>query len=76
PAGAVAQTHVRAVAALVTGWRGQGPVHLPGRVAVRRTCGRLALRAEPPSTGRDVVAREGTADDAGPGARPRGDGHR
>lgn len=50
PAGAVSRAHVRAAAALVTDWRGQGPAHLPGRVAVRRTCGRLAVRAEPPPT--------------------------
>jgi tRNA(Ile)-lysidine synthase len=36
--------HLRAVDALVTGWRGQGPVDLPGRVAVARVSGRLVLR--------------------------------
>ncbi|SDD07702.1 tRNA lysidine(34) synthetase TilS [Auraticoccus monumenti] len=35
-----AHTHVLAVDALVTGWRGQGPVHVPG-VTVRRVDGRL-----------------------------------
>lgn len=50
PAGSVTRAHVAAVAALVTDWRGQGPVHLPGRVAASRACGRLALRAAPPST--------------------------
>lgn len=41
PAGSLTREHVLAVDALVTGWRGQGPLHLPGRVVVRRTCGRL-----------------------------------
>nr|WP_205693510.1 tRNA lysidine(34) synthetase TilS [Cellulomonas sp. IC4_254] len=50
PAGSVTRAHVAALAALVTAWRGQGPVHLPGRVAASRACGRLALRAAPPST--------------------------
>jgi tRNA(Ile)-lysidine synthase len=55
PAGSVTRAHVAAVAALVTDWRGQGPVHLPGRVAASRACGRLALRAAPPSTDPDDV---------------------
>ncbi|MFG1675666.1 tRNA lysidine(34) synthetase TilS [Micromonospora sp. NPDC049282] len=33
--------HVAALDALVTGWRGQGPVHLPGGRQVRRQAGRL-----------------------------------
>lgn len=57
PAGAVTRAHVAAVAALVTDWRGQGPVHLPGRVAASRACGRLALRAASPSTDPDDVVR-------------------
>lgn len=59
PAGSVTRAHVAAVAALVTHWRGQGPVHLPGRVAASRACGRLALRAAPPSAdpGGGVPAR-------------------
>ncbi|WP_217615788.1 ATP-binding protein, partial [Cellulomonas sp. GbtcB1] len=57
PAGSVTRAHVAAVAALVTHWRGQGPVHLPGRVAATRACGRLALRAAPPSTDPDDVVR-------------------
>ncbi|MCG7287418.1 tRNA lysidine(34) synthetase TilS [Cellulomonas sp. ACRRI] len=63
PAGSVTRAHVAAVAALVTDWRGQGPVHLPGRVAASRACGRLALRAASPSTDPGDVVR------AGPGAR-------
>ncbi|MFC7407073.1 tRNA lysidine(34) synthetase TilS [Georgenia alba] len=42
-AGALAAVHVEAVEALVTDYHGQGPVHLPGPVVVRRTCGRLAF---------------------------------
>lgn len=63
PAGSVTRAHVVAVAALVTDWRGQGPVHLPGRVAAWRACGRLALRAASPSSVPGDVVR------AGPGAR-------
>ena len=36
--------HLDAVDALLTRWRGQGPVDLPGRVAVVRASGRLGLR--------------------------------
>lgn len=50
PPGAVTREHVRALAGLVVDWHGQGPLHLPGRVGASRTCGRLALRVEPPST--------------------------
>ena len=35
--------HVEAVDALVTGWHGQGPLELPGRVTARRECGRLQI---------------------------------
>ena len=37
------QAHVRAVDALLTSWRGQGPVHLPG-VTITRTAGLLHAR--------------------------------
>ncbi|MFZ5870459.1 MAG: tRNA lysidine(34) synthetase TilS [Actinomycetota bacterium] len=43
PAGSLTREHVLRVAALVTDWHGQGPVHLPGRVVVARRCGRLAV---------------------------------
>jgi tRNA(Ile)-lysidine synthase len=49
PPGALARTHLLAAAGLVTRWHGQGPVHLPGGVRVSRGCGRLTLRAEPPT---------------------------
>ncbi|TQL01717.1 tRNA lysidine(34) synthetase TilS [Cellulomonas sp. SLBN-39] len=43
PSGSVARSHVLALDALVVGWHGQGPAHLPGRVVARRACGRLYL---------------------------------
>lgn len=36
PPAALAQRHVVALDALVTGWHGQGPVHLPGAILVAR----------------------------------------
>lgn len=47
PAGALSRAHVLAVDALVTDWRGQGPVALPGGIAASRACGRLALTTAP-----------------------------
>jgi tRNA(Ile)-lysidine synthase len=41
---AVTSTHVEALRALIEQWSGQGPVDLPGGVAVRRTQGRLCVR--------------------------------
>ncbi|MFB9238511.1 tRNA lysidine(34) synthetase TilS [Plantactinospora siamensis] len=38
---ALSHRHVRALDALVTGWRGQGPTHLPGAIRVARRAGRL-----------------------------------
>jgi len=43
PAGTLAAVHIESVDALVTGWRGQGPLHLPGPVVVHRADGRLAF---------------------------------
>jgi tRNA(Ile)-lysidine synthase len=45
PAGSLNREHVLGVDALLTSWHGQGPLDLPGRVSVRRTCGRLELRS-------------------------------
>lgn len=83
PAGALGLAHVQAADALVTAWRGQGPVHLPGRVAVSRACGRLALHAGPPPDEADGDGARGT-DEGGPAGRQapaaqatqRGDRHR
>jgi tRNA(Ile)-lysidine synthase len=41
PAGALSAAHVEALEALVARWHGQGPVHLPGGLLVRRTGGVL-----------------------------------
>ena len=43
PAGTLAAVHIEAVDALITDWRGQGPLHLPGPVVVHRADGRLAF---------------------------------
>ena len=61
PPGALARVHVLAVDALVTDWRGQGPVHLPGGRVASRACGRLYL-------GLPLAAG------GGPDARPRARG--
>lgn len=44
PGGALTRDHLRSVAALVTDWRGQGPVDLPGGVRATRKSGRLLLQ--------------------------------
>ena len=44
PSGALARTHVLELDRLLTAWRGQGPLHLPGGVLARRDCGTLVLR--------------------------------
>ncbi|WP_433371648.1 tRNA lysidine(34) synthetase TilS [Actinoplanes sp. CA-142083] len=38
---ALSHRHVEALDALITDWRGQGPVHLPGAIRVARVRGRL-----------------------------------
>ena len=43
PAGALGRRHVLAVDALITRWRGQGAVRLPGGVVAGRACGRVVL---------------------------------
>ena len=43
PAGDLKAGHVEGVDALITDWHGQGPLQLPGRVTVRRECGRLLI---------------------------------
>jgi tRNA(Ile)-lysidine synthetase-like protein len=45
PPGSVSASHVRRVTRLVTDWRGQGAVALPGGVEAYRDCGRLCLRS-------------------------------
>ncbi|SFP18415.1 tRNA(Ile)-lysidine synthase [Geodermatophilus dictyosporus] len=50
----LALVHLTAVDALLTGWRGQGPVTLPGGAEALRTSGRLVLR---PAGCRGATAR-------------------
>ena len=47
PAGSINWDHVSLVEALVTRWRGQGALSLPGGVKVERISGRLSLLAQP-----------------------------
>ena len=47
PEGSITADHVAATEALVTAWRGQGPLSLPGGVKVERISGRLSLLAQP-----------------------------
>ncbi|WP_018385823.1 tRNA lysidine(34) synthetase TilS [Wenjunlia vitaminophila] len=44
PAGSLFAQHIEEVDRLVTGWHGQGPLHLPGGVEADRRCGRLFFR--------------------------------
>ena len=43
PAGSLTAEHIEAVEALVTDWKGQGAVSLPGGVTAARISGRLSL---------------------------------
>jgi tRNA(Ile)-lysidine synthase len=43
PAGSLSAEHLEPIEALVTAWKGQGPVSLPGGVTVTRISGRLSL---------------------------------
>jgi len=47
PAGALASSHVGHLDALVTRWRGQGGVDLPGGIRALRRCGKLLFVREP-----------------------------
>ncbi|WP_338677476.1 tRNA lysidine(34) synthetase TilS [Streptomyces sp. SCSIO 30461] len=44
PAGSLFARHVEEVERLITGWRGQRAINLPGRVEARRQGGRLVIR--------------------------------
>jgi tRNA(Ile)-lysidine synthase len=44
PSGSLFARHVEEVDRLVTGWRGQGPINLPGGVVAQRRDGRLVFR--------------------------------
>jgi tRNA(Ile)-lysidine synthase len=43
PSGSLSAEHIEPVEALITAWKGQGPVSLPGGVTVSRISGRLSL---------------------------------
>jgi tRNA(Ile)-lysidine synthase len=47
PPGSLTASHVQRVSRLVTDWRGQGAVALPGGVEALRDCDRLCLRTTP-----------------------------
>lgn len=44
PAGSLFARHIEEVDRLITGWRGQGVINLPGRIEVHRRCGSLVIR--------------------------------
>ncbi|GGT37981.1 tRNA lysidine(34) synthetase TilS [Streptomyces purpureus] len=44
PAGSLFARHIEEVDRLITSWRGQGAINLPGRVEARRQGGRLVIR--------------------------------
>jgi tRNA(Ile)-lysidine synthase len=44
PPGSLFAKHIEEVDRLITGWRGQGVINLPGRVEVHRRCGSLVIR--------------------------------
>ncbi|MFJ2743518.1 tRNA lysidine(34) synthetase TilS [Streptomyces sp. NPDC087440] len=44
PAGSLFARHIEEVDRLITGWRGQGVINLPGRVEAQRQGGRLVIR--------------------------------
>jgi tRNA(Ile)-lysidine synthase len=56
PATDLSAAHVREIERLVTGWRGQGPLSLPGSLAVRRRGGRIEFVRD------EAAAKEGSAD--------------
>ena len=44
PAGSLFSRHIEETDRLITGWRGQGPINLPGGVEARRSNGKLVFR--------------------------------
>jgi tRNA(Ile)-lysidine synthase len=50
PGGALSARHIDALDNLVTAWRGQGPVALPGGIEVSRRAGRLCGPGTSPGT--------------------------
>jgi tRNA(Ile)-lysidine synthase len=70
PGSDLAAVHIEAVDALITGWRGQGPLHLPGPVVVVRRYGKLTFERSPARRQRDGALGTGTAPVAEPDAEP------
>jgi tRNA(Ile)-lysidine synthase len=66
PGSDLAAVHIEAVDALITGWRGQGPLHLPGPVVVARRYGKLTFER---SAARRREAA-GATEPAQPGTEP------
>lgn len=81
PAGTLAAVHIEAVDALITGWRGQGPLHLPGPVVVHRAGGRLAFGEQtlgdpsPRTTAADETEDPDAADPDPPASARRAAAH-
>ncbi|MFE1286245.1 tRNA lysidine(34) synthetase TilS [Streptomyces sp. NPDC058751] len=44
PAGSLFARHIEEIDRLITGWRGQGAINLPGKVVAQRQGGRLVIR--------------------------------
>ena len=59
PAGALGSSHILELERLVTDWRGQGPIHLPGGVTAERRYGRLFLTGPTTAPGPVNGARDG-----------------
>jgi len=52
PGGDLRASHLADIDALVTRWKGQGAVHLPGGIRAARDCGRLQLAPQEAAEGR------------------------
>jgi tRNA(Ile)-lysidine synthase len=46
PGAAISRDHLLGVSSLITAWRGQGPIDLPGGVRAARDSGRLVFQRE------------------------------
>jgi tRNA(Ile)-lysidine synthase len=57
PGSALSHRHVAALDALVTAWRGQGPVSLPGGIVVVRRAGHLVRTDAPPGSAPTDIPR-------------------
>jgi len=57
PAGELSSAHLAALDQLITGWRGQGPIALPGGFDAIRASGTLCLRSRNPNVAQPHVTR-------------------